>query len=205
MRTNTFRLSSLALLLIFFAACQSQASTPAAPTATVETVIQAATPTVSSAIESDLMLAGHSMATGQLAFYQDVPLTLTADDPSTNIFAPLADPNPDLANFVLGVDVQWESGEDGLNGCDIIFRSELDLISGRQLLFETIRFSGIYPPNWGFYLISAGQIEEDLVGGVQFRPGHRPVQWKRQSLCIGGERPSSFHLCQWGSAYRDHP
>ncbi len=167
MKTTQFWFIYFALAWTLAACSLAPATQPPANTLPAATETPAAD---LSAIEPDLQLAGYSTTTGALAWQQGDPITLLADSPSTNVFASLAEPNPTVSNFILGVDIQWESGEDGLNGCDIIFRSDPDLETGRQLLFETIRFSGIYPPNWGFYLISQGIIEQDLSGGAQYSP-----------------------------------
>jgi hypothetical protein len=114
-------------------------------------------------IAPDIEAAGLSTAHGQLGFSFDEPYDLTNNTPGTNLFVDL-DPNYSVGNFVLGVDVTWES-ETGVAGCGIIFRAQDDLDGGEQAIFTAIRLSGF--PGWDIELWRFGQYQANLVGQVR--------------------------------------
>ncbi len=112
-------------------------------------------------VEPDLVLAGYSLNVGDLAWIQTQDLTVVAN--STGIQYNDLDPTYTAANFVLGVDVVWDS-ETGVAGCGIIFRADGSILKGEQAQFFAIRLSGL--PAWDIELYNFGQYQSTLTHGT---------------------------------------
>lgn len=110
-------------------------------------------------IGPDLEMAGYSTSSGHLAWAQDQSFELTVNQPNSFTYQQLDNPNPQFANFVLGVDVEWDS-KTGWAGCELIFRSERDIVRGEHLVFYTYRISGL--PAWDFMYVRFNQIQSYL-------------------------------------------
>lgn len=99
---------------------------------------------------------------GQLVYAGPQDMTI-AFNGGGFIYDPL-DEDLILKNFMLGVDVTWNS-ETGFAGCGIIFRADPDFQTGEQVVFNTIRLSGF--PGWDIELHDQGGFRANLTGGIK--------------------------------------
>ncbi len=127
------------------------ATAQAAATADANAALQNALP--------DLNQLGFNVADVSLAWsnFEDIKLLTQG-----GVYDPL-DPNLILRDFILGVDIKWDS-ESGFAGCGVIFHAEDDLERGEQARFNTIRLSGF--PGWDIELVKFGQYRGNLSGSV---------------------------------------
>jgi hypothetical protein len=130
-------------------------------TATAEVQATADTAALLELIAPDLELAGYSTDVGSLAYLGGDPIEIIANEPGSRFWDVMDDPNPVFANFVMGIDVEWDS-KTGVAGCDILFRAEQDLSRGEYVAFETMRLSGL--PYWDFVWYHFNQRQAYLTG-----------------------------------------
>jgi hypothetical protein len=98
-------------------------------------------------VAPDLELAGYSMDEGELGFQLEDPIKIVAELAHYRYWDyPGGFTNPVFEDFVLGVDITWDS-EVGFAGCDVIFRSDGDVADGEMAEFSTERLSGA-PSYW---------------------------------------------------------
>jgi hypothetical protein len=117
------------------------------------------------AVAPDLDMLGYTVESGRLAYSMDDPISIPADLPNFYFYDPLTFPrNPVFRDFVLGVDVEWDS-RTGVAGCGIIVRSEDDLDMGEQIHFRTLRLSGL--PAWVVWQLKYNEIKGVLTGDVR--------------------------------------
>jgi hypothetical protein len=128
------------------------ATAASAATADANVALQTAAP--------DLNMLGFSVDKVHLAWsnFEDIKLLSKGD----GHYYPL-DTNLILRDFILGVDVKWDS-ESGYAGCGIMFHAEEDFERGEQARFNTIRLSGF--PGWDIELVKFGQYRGNLSGSV---------------------------------------
>lgn len=114
-------------------------------------------------VAADLELVGFSIDAGELGFIQKEAVEIVGDQPGVVLYnQPLADPNPIFKNFVMGLDVKWDS-ETGLAGCDVVFRADEDFKRGEIAVFSTARIVG--NPGWDFETWNFGEFQTYLSGG----------------------------------------
>jgi len=125
-------------------------------TATAEAVAAEEMAHLQELVAPDLELAGYSLDEGQLGYAASEDISLTVDTFGTRVNDFLDSSKPSFANFVLGVDVEWDS-ETGRAGCHIMFRAGDDLDKDEFAVLQTIRLSGA--PEWAIILVKydAGQ------------------------------------------------
>jgi hypothetical protein len=141
-------------------------------TATADAVaVAAAAATATQLLEligPDLELAGYSSDIGELAWTKNQTFVMFNTTPGSikvSGLDPLGLDSPfSAANFVMGVDVTWDSAT-GRAGCGIIFRAQENLLKGEEAVFAALRLSGF--PGWDIELWKFGQIQANLVGHVQ--------------------------------------
>jgi hypothetical protein len=131
-------------------------------TATTDAENAAAAAEWAAYISPDLKLAGYTLAIGDLAWIQTQQLDLVSHTPGYKYND--MDPTFTAANFVMGIDVTWDSTT-GLAGCGIIFRAQGNVEKGEEAMFAALRLSGF--PGWDIELWKLGQIQANLVGKVQ--------------------------------------
>jgi hypothetical protein len=175
---KTFIPAIFLLLAISLAACSPAPIPTATPSNTPEpsptpdltaTAVAEVTATAEAFLQTiytDLQLAGFSAETGTLAWVQDEPFEMKVDQPSSSATRVLQDTNSVFSNFVMGVDVQWES-EVAESGCEIDFRADAG-VTGRYAVFATTRLSGQPSWNWDLELYSSGRFQASLSDGLQF-------------------------------------
>ncbi|MEX1247217.1 MAG: hypothetical protein WEA61_01940 [Anaerolineales bacterium] len=140
-----------------------------AATAAAQATEQAAV--VIGSVGTHLELVGFSLDKGSLAFVQSEPISITVTGPRAYAPVLLTEPNPVFGNFVLGVDVTWES-ETGLAGCAIRFRGDEDIVRGQYGVFNAVRLSGL--PGWDIELYKFDQYQASLTG--DYRPNAAILQ-----------------------------
>jgi len=134
-------------------------------TATAEVVATEEMAQLQELVAPDLELAGYSLDEGQLGYAASEDKALTTNQFNSFTYDNLDSSHPSFANFVLGLDVQWDS-ETGIAGCEIAFRAEEDIEQGQHIRFRTLRLSGF--PGWVVWLINFNEIQANLTaGGVQ--------------------------------------
>ena len=106
---------------------------------------------------------GVATDTGSLVWFQDKPFPFNVDTPGISYVESFAD-GPKVANFVLGTDVTWEAT--GIVICGLVFRSEEDLIEGKQYQFLFLRLSGA--PGWDIEFHKDGYWKNTITGDVRF-------------------------------------
>ncbi len=144
-------------------------SPTAAPTATPTPDLRAterakAVDEAARAIAAELDEVGMAGFLGYLDWVHPGPLEVQTQTYGQLVYLPVS-PNVDYADFVLHVDVAWDS-RSGLSGCGVIFRSEPDLERGEQFRFYTLRLSGL--PGWDVELWRYGQYQSTLTGEVKY-------------------------------------
>lgn len=130
-------------------------------TATADAENAAAMAQVATYVEPDLIMAGYSLNVGDLAWLQNQDLTIVANSPGIKYND--LDSTFTAANFVMGVDIAWDS-ETGVAGCGIIFRADGNILKGEQAQFFAIRLSGL--PAWDIELYNFGQYQATLTHGT---------------------------------------
>jgi hypothetical protein len=88
---------------------------------------------------------------GQLAWQQTRPLRISMSGPDQELLE--IEEAPSAANFIFKSDVTWEAT--GLLLCGAIFRSEPNILEGKQYQFVFLRFSGL--PAWAIEVHEFGQ------------------------------------------------
>ncbi len=132
-------------------------------TATADAENAAAMEQLRAYIEPDLVLAGHSLNVGDLAWIQTQKLDMVNNTPGSFQTNEM-DSTYSAANFVMGFDVTWDSTT-GLAGCGVIFRAKDNIERGEQAVFATLRLSGL--GGWDFELWKFGQYQANLTGSVR--------------------------------------
>jgi hypothetical protein len=108
-------------------------------------------------VAPDLELAGFSLSEGELGFLQEEPIKIVAELPSRRYWDfPGGFTNPVFEDFVLGVDITWDS-EVGFAGCDVVFRSDGDVGDGEFAEFSTMRLSGA--PSYNLSIVHFNQYQ----------------------------------------------
>jgi hypothetical protein len=100
---------------------------------------------------------------GDLAYFNDEPISLMVNQYDSSFMDILAD-NQSFHEYVLGIDMTWES-TGGLAGCGIEFHAE-DFFMGARYSFETLRFSGA--PAWAVLFYEDGELKFWPTGDIRF-------------------------------------
>lgn len=181
---TTRTITIIALVAMLATACGSTAAPTATATVPPEptaTNTEVPTPTVDFAateeaaateqaaaimelVGADLETAGFSMDSGQLVWVQGDPVAITANEPNSIFWQEIQDPTVPYANFVMGVDIEWDS-QTGIAGCDIVYRAENNLRQGEKIVFETVRLSGY--PGWDIARVKFNQYQGVLTGHMR--------------------------------------
>lgn len=134
-------------------------ATPLPPTATPDTTATAAVRATQSAegalSELDKLLGDTDIPykDGRLIWKQTEPFKISMTEPDYQI----SDIDDDLTagNFIFKSDVIWEAS--GIVICGVIFRSEPNLLNGRQYQFPYLRLSGL--PAWAIEVHEFGNFK----------------------------------------------
>ncbi len=106
----------------------------------------------------ELEAVGYTTDSGSLVYDSRIPIAMTVD--SYNVFWPESVTTTPLKDFILHVDIRWNSTS-GLAGCGIMFRAEEDLERGAHYRIEIMRLQAA--PVWGMYYINYNTLQRNLV------------------------------------------
>lgn len=101
--------------------------------------------------------------TGSLVWFQTEPYPFKIDTPGVAYVDAFPD-GPNVANFVLSTEVTWEAT--GIVICGFVFRSDDDIVKGKQYQFLTLRFSGA--PAWDIEFHEDGYYKNNITGDVRY-------------------------------------
>jgi hypothetical protein len=106
----------------------------------------------------ELEAVGYSTDSGSLIYDSTAPVAMTVTH--YNVFWPEMIINDPIKDFILHVDVRWDSTS-GLAGCGVIFRSEDNLERGAYYRIDLMRLQAA--PMWGMYYINYNTLQRNLV------------------------------------------
>lgn len=139
----------------------TETSTPTAtPDRTATTAVRA-TETTAARLEElapELEKVGYGTTSGKLIYDSNAPKTMMVTE--YNVFWPQMVVSKPVKDFILHVDVRWDSTS-GLAGCGIIFRAEEDLERGAYYRMDIMRLQAA--PVWGMYYVNYNTIQRNLV------------------------------------------
>lgn len=136
------------------------------PNATATAAFQATESANSVVTELDTLLADKdsdlNYKNGYLAWQQAEPEILALTEPGGR-FAPIGE-RLQGEDFILKSDVVWQA--ESLVICGLLFRSEANLSSGKQYVFQFLRFSGM--PAWDIEFTDSGYSRSNITQKVRF-------------------------------------
>lgn len=109
-------------------------------------------------LATDLEAVGFTTDSGSLVYDSAAPVAMTVD--RYNSYWPEPVYSAPLKNFILHVDVRWDSTS-GLAGCGIMFRAEDDLVRGAHYAVELMRLQNA--PAWGMFYYKFNRNQANLV------------------------------------------
>lgn len=119
-------------------------------------------------VAPDLEVAGLSFDKGELGYKMESPISISINQGGNwRYFNQLETNNPVFSNFVISVDITWQS-ETGLAGCDIVFRSDGDMHDGEFVRFQIVRLSGF--PGWNLSEIKFNRVQGRLTSTSNTSP-----------------------------------